>query len=137
MHAKMSGPNEWGTANDYVRHCAAEEVAPGLRVNASAYELREQTLRRMAEAEVRAILAETEPESRAVGISHRSTAYVSLPVLTWERRASALCGVGSVAAALVDALRSFVEDDTRPFVVEATAPRCMTGRPLRIQRRAV
>ena len=59
--------------------------------------------------EARAILAETEPEGRAVGISHRSTAYVSLPVLTWERRTSALCGVGSVAAALAESLRSFVE----------------------------
>jgi len=61
MRVKMSGPNEWGTANDYVRHCAAEDVAPGLRVNASAYELREQTLQRMAEREARAIMAETEP----------------------------------------------------------------------------
>ena len=68
--------------------------------------------------EARAILAETEP--RALGMAgHRPTRG----------------DMGAAGCALRDCLRAFVEDDTRPFVVEATAPRCMTGRPLRVQRR--
>ena len=71
---------------------------------------------REAEREARAILAETEPEGCG-----------SYQRLTW---------LGDWSADVADAMRAFLDDDTRPFVVEATAPRCMTGRPLRIQRRA-
>ena len=96
MRAYMSGPNEWGTANDYVRHCAAEEVAPGLRVNASAYELREQTLQRMAEREARAIMAETEP---------------SVDFATFHVPARGGCYIADdeMQAALAESLRTFLE----------------------------
>jgi hypothetical protein len=64
MLAKLSGPNEFGTANDYRRHVAAETEFPALRQNASATEAWHACKSRMAEREARAILAVSSPETR-------------------------------------------------------------------------
>jgi len=63
--AYLSGPNEFGTANDYCRYCEAERQAPLLSQNASATEAWQSQLCRMALAEARAILAETEPRAES------------------------------------------------------------------------
>jgi len=62
MLARLSGPNRFGTANDYCRHVAAEAEFPALRQNASATEAWHACKSRMAEREARAILALAQPD---------------------------------------------------------------------------
>jgi hypothetical protein len=95
MRAKISGANEFGTANDYCRHCEAERQAPFLSQNASATEAWLSQLSRMAEREARAILAETEPTPRL------SDWTMVLPL-------DCVPAQSEMGSCIIDALRAFV-----------------------------
>ena len=118
MHAKMSDRNARAATFDTMPRTSW--MLPSERVWTV-----EDLWAWSAEAEARAILAETEPTH-----PERWTLYDSR-----GRREGLNSALTSERLALAESLRSFLADD-RPFVVEATAPRCMTGRPLRVQRRA-
>lgn len=101
MRAFMSGPNEWGTANDYCRHCAASEEFPALRYNASATEAWISAKQRIAEGEARAILAETEAVLGDYKACYSSLAYLRSSRMPLNMR---------IASDLAEALAAFVND---------------------------
>lgn len=102
MRAFMSGPNEFGTANDYCRHCAAENEFPGLRQNASATEAWIASKARLAEREARAILANVKPsEGWPVSTSEWDSEQPVWNLAPWQLRGACYRDAAEALAAFV------------------------------------
>ena len=94
MRAFLSGPNEFGTANDYCRRVACELEWPALAYNASATEAWVSSKQRLALREAEAILAATEPYGPDSG---------HMPLEALDTRVS--------GEALADSLAAFLEQE--------------------------